>query len=131
VTRRPQGAAGRAGAARLSRLARLARLHAEAARAKAGRALREEARLAEGLAALDAARAGALSQMDVSAAPDPATVAAMGAFLRKSEADRARLNVQLAALRARSQTSRREAAKAAARQTIVERLARRAGGQPS
>jgi hypothetical protein len=126
VTQRHKGAAGRAGAARLARLARVARLHAEAARAKAGRALRDEARLAETLASLDAARAAALSQMDARAAPDPATVAAMGAYLRKSEADRARLNVQLAALRARSQTSHREAAKAAARQHIVERLAGRA-----
>lgn len=121
----------RAEAERLARLARLSRLHAEAARAKAGRALRDEARLADALAALDAARAGALSQMDARAAPDPATVTAMGAFLRKSDGDRARFNVQLAALRARSQTARREAAKATARQAVVERLARRAGRQPS
>ena len=123
--------ARRADAERLDRLARLVRLHAEAARARAGRAVREEGQLADALSALDTARAGALAQMDARAAPDPATVAAMGAYLRKSDGDRARLNVQLAALRARSQTARREAAKAVARQAIVERLCRRAGRQLS
>ncbi len=112
--------------ARLARLEELAALKASAERARLARAARDEARIAGEVAALSERRSVATDRLAHDAAPDMTLISATGAWLRASEAELRRLNIQLAALRARSATVRAETSRAIARHAVCEELVARA-----
>lgn len=112
--------------ARLARLEELAALKASAERARLARAARDEARVAGEVAALSDRRSAATDRLAQESAPEMTLIAATGAWLRASEAEIRRLNIQLAALRARSETVRAETTRAIARHAVCEELVARA-----
>ncbi|MEM9902550.1 MAG: hypothetical protein AAF865_14480 [Pseudomonadota bacterium] len=111
--------------ARLERLEKLAGLVADAERLHVARAVRSEARLADEAQGLNSRRADAAGALAAEAAPDLAMIRATGAWLRASQDELRRLNIQRAALRARSETARAEAARAIARHRVLETLLKR------
>ncbi|MEM1430645.1 MAG: hypothetical protein AAGG09_14415 [Pseudomonadota bacterium] len=107
---------------RLARLEQLAELKATAERQRLGQRLKDETRLTRDVAALTARRAAAEKRLGEEPWPDVAQVSATLAWLRASQEELRRLNIQLAALRARSETARLASSRATARHAVLEEL---------
>ncbi|MEM9249764.1 MAG: hypothetical protein AAGB05_13850 [Pseudomonadota bacterium] len=111
---------------RLVRLERLAHIKSTVERSRLARAARDEARLAQEVAAIVDRRHATTARIAQDATPEMALIAATGAWLRASEGELRRMNIQLAALRARTETLRAETARAVARHAVCETLVARA-----